>query len=109
MIQQASQTLTTLDSGAANISDAAGRIGSRVDELAGKLITDADQLGHLLGQLNRAAVRLDATDGTAGRLLNDPALYNNLIETTDALNRTLAELQAMLAQWRAEGVKMKLN
>ncbi|MFW6146688.1 MAG: MlaD family protein [Planctomycetota bacterium] len=109
MVRQARRTFATVDEGVTDMNTAAGRIGGRIDELAGKLIDDADRLGRLLNQLNQAATRLDTTDGTAGRLLNDPALYNNLVESTDTLNRTLAELEAMLIQWRSEGVKMKVK
>ncbi len=109
MVRQARRTFATLDDGVADMSDAAARVGTRADTLAGKLIDDADRLGRLLGELHRAAARLDASDGAAGRLLNDPALYTNLLESTDTLNRTLAELEAMLIQWRAEGVKLKVN
>ncbi|NLF29994.1 MAG: MCE family protein [Planctomycetes bacterium] len=109
MVEQGRQTLLTIDSGASGASDAVGRVGQRADELAARLIDDADQLGRLLARLNQAAGRLDGDDSTAGRFLTDPALYNNLLESTDALNRTLVELQAMLTQWRTEGLKMKLN
>ena len=93
----------------ADISGAAKGSAKRFDDLAGKLMDDADQLNKVLTSLHRTAVKLEGSEGSAGKLLNDPKLYNGLVDATDQLTKTLEELSTLLADWKANGVKMKLK
>jgi phospholipid/cholesterol/gamma-HCH transport system substrate-binding protein len=107
--RQARQSLEGVDRSTEAITETALAAHQRMDEVAARLITDAEQLGRLLTTLNQAATKLSDGAGTAGRLLNDPALYNNLLESAETLAKTLAELQATIKLWRSEGVKLKLK
>lgn len=79
-------------------------VSQRVVELSQRLTEDAVRLGKLLTTLDRATEKLAAGEGTAGKLLNDPVLYNQLVESMRQLARTLEELQTTLRTWREEGV-----
>jgi len=91
------------------VKDAAVTTRQQVDVLAKKLIDDADRLGKLFATLERAAVKIDSGDGTAGKMLNDPRLYNELLESARRLSSTLAELEKTIRQWREKGVSWKLR
>jgi len=92
-----------------DVSDAAKGAGKRFDDLAGKLIDDADRLGKVLTSIHRVTVKIETGEGTAGKLLNDAELYNGLVDATAQLKDTLERLSALLAEWKQQGVKMKLK
>ncbi len=81
----------------------------QIGHLAVRLIDGSERLAVLFTTLNAAATALNTEEGSAGKLLNDPALYNNLLESAEMLNQTLAELQATIGQWRDAGVKIDLK
>ena len=70
---------------------------------------DADKLGDLLTTLDKVAAKVSEGEGTAGKLLNDPQLYNDLVESARQLARTLEELQATVKAWREDGLRLKLR
>lgn len=82
---------------------------ARYEKLAGKLTDDADQLGKLLTSLANAAEKIQAGEGTAGKLINDPKLYNELVETAAQIKETFATLGKLLEEWKAKGVGIKLK
>ncbi len=91
------------------VSEATTRASDRVDELAEKLIEDAEKVSALMTTLNKAAAKIDAGEGTAGKLLNDPKLYNNLLDATRELSGLLKDLSDLVETWKKEGVGIKLK
>jgi len=81
----------------------------RVDELAVKLIEDAEKISAFLTTLNQAAAKIDSGEGTAGKLLNDPKLYNDLVEATRQMAELLKEFRTLLDGWKQSGVPLKLK
>ena len=106
---EARKSLEGVDAGVAAATDLARETQRHIDTLATRLIADADELGRLLSSLNRAAAKLDSGDGAAAKFLNDPKLYNNLLESTRQLGRTLAEMQAAVKTWREGGLRVKFK
>jgi ABC-type transporter Mla subunit MlaD len=86
----------------------AAAISGKFETVAQRLVEDADRLGVLLETLNVAAEKLSSDTGTAGKLLNDPKLYNELVDTTEELQRTLQSVRELMREWRRRGVKLKL-
>lgn len=82
--------------------------GKHIDQLTGKLIEDAEKISQLLATVNRAAMKLEAGEGTAGRLINDPKLYNNLVELTHQIKLLLGELSELVKTWKEKGVKIEM-
>jgi hypothetical protein len=41
--------------------------------------------------------------------MNDPKLYQSLVETTMELNATVKDLHRLVEQWEQEGVTLKLK
>ena len=81
----------------------------QIDRLAEKLIEDAEKLSVLLTTINKVAMKMDAGKGTAGRLLNDPKLYNNLLEATRQIGQLLKEFRELVKAWKEGGVGIKLK
>ena len=91
------------------VSQATTRASDRVDELAEKLIEDAEKVSALMTTLNKAAAKIDAGEGTAGKLLNDPKLYNNLLDATQELGGLLKDLSELVETWKKDGVDIRLK
>jgi phospholipid/cholesterol/gamma-HCH transport system substrate-binding protein len=68
----------------------------KADELFKKLNRSADRMEELLENMLLFSQALNRSDGTLGKLINDPRLYNNLNEATDQLNRMAVELRPIL-------------
>jgi phospholipid/cholesterol/gamma-HCH transport system substrate-binding protein len=80
----------------------------RVDQLALKLIEDAEKISTLLTTINRVAITIEKGEGTAGKLLGDPKLYNNLLEATNQTKIMLKEFSDLVKTWKESGVKIKM-
>jgi len=86
----------------------ANTVTKRVDQLALKLIEDAEKISTLLATINRIAIKLEKGEGTAGKLLSDPKLYNNLLKATDQTKIMLKEFSDLVKTWKESGIKVKM-
>ncbi|MDP6636183.1 MAG: hypothetical protein QGG42_14890 [Phycisphaerae bacterium] len=89
-------------------SGSAEAVGKRVDQLALKLIDDAEKISTLLSTINRVALKLEKGEGTAGRLLSDPKLYNNLQDAANQTKILLKEFSDLVKTWKESGIKVKM-
>ena len=81
------------------------------DDLHGltqKLMTDAEHISQLLTALGKATDKLNTSEGTLGKLLNDPELYNGLVETTKGLDKLMKDFDALVKQWKEKGINLKM-
>ncbi|MEG1623165.1 MAG: MlaD family protein [Alistipes sp.] len=95
-----------LQNGISNLSkfsSALGRNASRVDSIMGnvdRFSSDlansglTDKLDHSLTELNTLLARINAGEGTVGKLMNDERLYTSLQQASVNLTTLLADLQA---------------
>lgn len=104
----ARESLKGVDETTGTINRTVGAAEKHMDTLAARLIDDADRLGELFTKLNKVATTLDENRGSAGKFLNDPAMYNNMLESIEMLTKTLAEMQATIKKWREAGLKVHL-
>ncbi|MBX3383953.1 MAG: MCE family protein [Phycisphaeraceae bacterium] len=99
--ESADRTLADVGEG---VADARRRIETLGDQAAG-LLAQAEQAAGTLHQL------LDETSkgrGTVGQLMKNPDLYNSLHDATRRLEKTLVEVQLLIEQYKAEGIKLRL-
>ena len=80
-----------------------------VDELSHQLGLTVAKLGDVMDRLNSVTTKVDQGKGTAGMLVNDPKLYQSLVDTSRELNTTVAGLQRLIQQWEQEGVTLRLH
>jgi phospholipid/cholesterol/gamma-HCH transport system substrate-binding protein len=80
-----------------------------LDTVTGKLVTDAEKLAELIATLNRIATGIEKGEGTAGKILTDPQLYDDLVKVTRNLNTVLKELDLLIKQWQKKGMQIKLK
>jgi len=92
----------------AKTAGSADAVTKRVDQLALKLIEDAEKISKLLATINRVALKLEKGEGTAGKLISDPKLYNNLLDATSQTKILLKEFSDLVKTWKESGIKVKM-
>lgn len=83
-------------------------IGDKADASLSDVRTTVAKLDGILNHFQSISAKIDQGQGTAGMLVNDPKLYQGLVDTTKQLNLTIASLQRITQQWEQEGVTLKL-
>ncbi len=92
-----------------DVSVVVTKTGTRVDELSKQLGGRLDQLAGVLDKFHSVADKIDKGEGTAGKLINDPKLYEALLDTSQELSLTVKDLRRLVEQWEQEGVSFKLG
>ena len=80
----------------------------RVDQLTRQMGDRLTQLAKVMENMESASAKLDRGKGTAGELLNNPALYDNLLDTSREMSLLMTDVRRLLEQWEQEGVPFKL-
>ncbi|MDX2132540.1 MAG: MlaD family protein [Planctomycetota bacterium] len=89
-----------------------GIVAENVDRQAAGLAQDASntlrRVDAAAAELQTALGAINAGEGTAGQLARNPDLYNSLNSAARRLDGVLTELNLLVQQMKAEGVKLKL-
>jgi phospholipid/cholesterol/gamma-HCH transport system substrate-binding protein len=121
------KTLDTANGAIASINTAATSIGNAATSVAssvGGTATQAtatiqgiqkdvdrvtDQLVVTISQLDKSIRQITDGKGTAGMLVNDPRLYEGLVDLSKSLKSTVNDLDFLLNKWKDEGVNLNLK
>ncbi len=101
-------------------SETATRIATKLETLTDKANVHVDDIARLLGerlvqiaktldQFESIARKINEGKGTASALLNDPSLYENLLDVSKEMRLTIADLKRLVEQWEQEGVPFKIG
>ena len=97
LMANAGKTIGSIDQTAQQFSDIYGKLGEKAQNTADQLATTLKHLDQLFNQIN-------AGQGTTGRLLNDPRLYESLADTTETLKLAIGEFRLLIAELTEHGV-----
>ena len=67
-----------------------------------------EQGSQMLGALNEAAGSIKRGDGTIGRLVRDPKLYEALVLTIERLAQTVEEFRLLIKDWQEGKIRVAL-
>jgi phospholipid/cholesterol/gamma-HCH transport system substrate-binding protein len=98
MVARADSTLADLGGLASSAASLLDTLEPQVEEV-GPMIVEARQT---LAIVQRAAARMESGDGTLGRLLEDPALFEETQAAISTLRRFLADIQANPERYLSE-------
>ena len=98
-----------LNSATENANHLITKTQTHIDDISKNISDRLLQVSRLLEQFQSIAGKIDQGKGTAGMLVNDPKLYENLAETSKELNQTIKDLKGLIEQWTDEGVYLHLN
>jgi len=76
--------------------------------LSDKVIDAAEQLEGVLSESRQILAKIESGDGTAGKMINDGRLYEDLLESSQELRMLLEQVKEWAAETREEGVRIKL-
>lgn len=91
----------------ATSKDAVANTELRLERFMQKATTSLETLGQAMSNLELATRQLSQGDGTAGRLLRDPKLYDEMLLTFQRMSSAVEEMQSLLEKWKREGMKIK--
>jgi len=80
----------------------------KVQVVGEKIALASEQLAQVLSETRKLMAKIDSGSGTAGKLVNDGRLYENLIDSSRELQMLLDQIKQWVAQAREEGVRVKL-
>ena len=81
---------------------------ANIDSIGKQLTARMEQISKTLDTFQSIAAKIDNGQGTAGQLVNDPKLYQALVDSATQLNLTIADLNRLVEQWEQEGMSFKL-
>jgi ABC-type transporter Mla subunit MlaD len=72
-----------------------------------QMVRVADKLDIALSEFNRVFAQINEGQGTAGRLIKDDRLYENLVDSTVELQLALEQIKKWAAEARDRGIRIK--
>ena len=108
-IRQATESATRVGSDLQKFTGDLRRVSDQTNAAMSDVRASTARLSGVLTRFESVSSKIDQGKGTAGMLVNDPALYQGLVDTTHQLNATIADLQRVVQQWEQEGVTIKLG
>jgi phospholipid/cholesterol/gamma-HCH transport system substrate-binding protein len=82
---------------------------TRTAQLTTSLVTTSDKLSEAMANLNSVLDKINNGQGTAGRLLNDGRLYEQLLEDSKQINMVLLDIRGFVAESKEKGIPLKLK
>lgn len=98
-----------LDEVVKNTNTTLVKTDERLDTLTRQIAARMEQTSKLLDSVNAITSKVNDGKGTAGLLVNDPKLYQALVDSAQELNLTIKDLNRLVDQWEQEGVSFKLG
>ena len=92
---------------AAKAGGVADKAAQSLEQLTLRYVALADDLSRTIGDMQKLATQASTGKGTMGKLLNDPAVYDNLDDTVERIGQVADELKLLLEKWKAEGVPVQ--
>jgi phospholipid/cholesterol/gamma-HCH transport system substrate-binding protein len=92
---------------AAGFTQQAQQTAAQIGALATKYLAVADDLSAAVASLRQTLDQVNRGQGTVGKLLKDPGLYDNLNDSAVRLGQSIDELKKLLEKARTEGLPLK--
>lgn len=101
------KTLAYITQATAQAKDTLRSIQSFSDTGTDQMVRIADKLDIALSEFNEVFTQINEGRGTAGRLLQDDRLYENLVDSTLELQLALEQIKKWAAEVRDRGIRLK--
>ena len=81
----------------------------RTENLAAAMVEASGELSKTLAQVRLIVEKVNEGEGTAGRIVNDGRLYENMLEVTARIQMLVDEISQFVVKSREKGVPIKLK
>lgn len=102
------ETSENIKEGSQEMRQLMGDAGEQMDKLTKRYIAVADDLSNTLRSVQEVIDKAGQGEGTIGKLLNDPSVYDNLNDALERVNAAIKDVQLLLEKWKKEGVPVRL-
>ena len=99
-------TMKNADHTVSQFGTAATQASATVEATQKQILRVSEKLVDTLGQLQKTVQQVSEGNGTTGKLIRDPRLYDGLLDLSKSLKSTVDDLDFMLKKWRDEGVNL---
>jgi phospholipid/cholesterol/gamma-HCH transport system substrate-binding protein len=82
---------------------------TRTAQLTTSFVTTSDKLGEVMTRLESVLEKIDNGQGTAGKLVNDGRLYEQLLEDSKQLHLVLQGMKTFVNESTEKGISIKLK
>jgi phospholipid/cholesterol/gamma-HCH transport system substrate-binding protein len=115
-LKNVNTTAANADHTLADIGDTARKFGatatqasSSISSTEKQVIRVSDQLVDTLAAIEKTTNALSKGEGTTGKLINDPRLYDSLVDLSKSLKSTVDDLHLLVEKWKEEGLNLRLK
>jgi len=109
LVEQLQTVTANADNAVLATTDTIRIAGRRVDEVGAELGAQLVKVGKVLDEVNLLAAKINSGQGTAGLIVNDPRLYEALVDSSKELTMTITDVRRLIQQWEQEGVSLKFG
>jgi phospholipid/cholesterol/gamma-HCH transport system substrate-binding protein len=99
------QATGTITDARETVKDARADVDKLSHQVDGRML----EISRALETFNSIISKVNTGQGSAGQLVNDPRLYQSLVDNSRELNATILDLKRLIEQWEQEGVTLKLK
>ena len=85
--------------------DAIKSVDAKAEQVVATIINTSNELSKTISQIRLAVEKINNGKGTAGRLINDGRLYENLLESTTQVNVLLQDLKDLIDKVSEKGLR----
>ncbi len=100
--RKASDLMSTMDR-------ATSRASQSIEVLTQQFLKDTELAAKSLESLNILLLQAQSKEGSLGKLLNDPNLYNRMVDLVDQMSGLMTQGNELLRQWKDKGVQLHLR
>lgn len=96
----------------ANLSGVSKQATQTLDELQKFLaagVNASEEASKTAAELRLILEKINNGQGSAGKIINDARLYENLLENTQEIEVLLQDLKGLVAEYRKKGIKVQLK
>jgi phospholipid/cholesterol/gamma-HCH transport system substrate-binding protein len=90
-----------------NVRTVSDSVAANFEELTERYVALADDMSATVASARQTIDKAGNGDGTLGRMLMDPALYNNLNDAAQRLQRAIDEIRLLAQKWKDEGLPVQ--
>jgi phospholipid/cholesterol/gamma-HCH transport system substrate-binding protein len=105
MMADAEKTMAEFRTLAATGTETIKSVDAKAERLVGALVSTSGEISTAISQLRLAMEKVNQGQGTAGRLITDARLYENLLESTEQLNVLLKDFKDLIDKISEKGLR----
>jgi uncharacterized phage infection (PIP) family protein YhgE len=96
-------TVTDVQAGVAEARTTIKTAQDKIATMSEQLNRNMDKIATILDDARSISDKINKGDGTLGKLLNDPKLYDTIVTMTEVINQTVKDIQRLVRGIEQEG------